>query len=397
MFGRNLMRKGLRSCLIGRPTSLLRRFVVHAYAMAILACFTSPLAAQQMAGSVEAGLQTLAQTLLAGLPTGQHPALSVLPFPGADQSCPVLSVYVVDELTTTLLSTVRPRPRVVERQQLEAIIAQNRLDEFLTDPEQRRRLGGLSGIDAVVLGTFATIGDRLRINARLVAIDTGEMITAAAVSVPRTGEIAELLRQSSGRGRNCLPESTAHPAVRTSPGTPAATVTKPPPTGEACQEQDDVRVCTRNVRRSGQDIQLSLVIENIGSGPIAVAAVGPVPSLTDNDGTTFSLLQMSGLPMCGALPNQSLMSAGYQSTCLQNNWALNRSAFRPVPPGGRAGEALQFRSDQSSDGTTFTLTAAFGVLPQMPAALPAVEAEKLQARPFILMLPDMRVSARQGQ
>jgi len=258
-----------------KPTSLLRHFVVHAYAVVALACSASPLTAQEMTGSVEAGLQTLARTLLAGLPVDQHPALSVLPFPGADQSCPVLSVYVVDELTTTLVSTVRPRPRVVERQQLEAIIAQNRLDEFLTDPEQRRRLGGLSGISAVVLGTFATIGDRLRINARLVAIDTGETTSAAAVSVPRTGEIAELLRQSSGRGRNCLPEPTTRSVLRTSPGMLATTVTRPLPTGEACQEQDDVRVCTRNVRRNGQDIQLSLVIENVGS--TAIGGCKPKP------------------------------------------------------------------------------------------------------------------------
>lgn len=146
--------------------------------------------AQQVSGSVEAGLQALAETLIANTPRDQSAALSVLPFPGADQSCPVLSVYVVDELTTLLITAVKPRPRVVERQQLEAVIAQNQLQDFLTDPEQRKRLGGLSGIGAVVLGTFATIGDRLRINARVVAIGSGETISAAAVSVPLTAEIA---------------------------------------------------------------------------------------------------------------------------------------------------------------------------------------------------------------
>jgi TolB-like protein len=378
-----------------RLTPLLRRFVIHIFATVILVCFTSPLAAQQMAGSVEAGLQTLAQELLAGLPADQHPALSVLPFPGADQSCPVLSVFMVDELTTTLVSTVRPRPRVVERQQLETIIAQNRLDEFLTDPEQRHRLGGLSGIGAVVLGTFVTIGDRLRINARLVAIDTGETTAAAAVSVPRTGEIAELLRQSSGRGRNCLPEPTVHSAAKASPNTPAATVTRPLPTEESCQEKENVRVCTRNVRSSGQDIQLSLVIENVGNEPVAIAMVGPAPSLTDNDGTTFSLKQMSGLPICGGAFDKALMRAESQSGCLRYNVYLRRSAFRPIPPGGRASTTVQFRADQPSNGTTFTLTAAFGILPEMPSALPAEEAEKLEARPFILMLPNVQESGTQ--
>ena len=168
-----------------------------------------PAAAQQLSGSLEAGLQTLAQTLLAGLPQQGRPSLSVMPFPAADQACSVLSVFVVDELTTTLIGAVTPRPRVVERQQLETIIAQERLDEFLTDPEQRRRLGGKSGIGALVVGTYAVIGDRVRLNARLVAIESGEAIAAAAVSVPRTSELSELLRQDAGRGRKCAAPTVA--------------------------------------------------------------------------------------------------------------------------------------------------------------------------------------------
>ncbi len=66
--------------------------------------------------------------------------------------------------------------------QLETIIAQNQLDDFLSDPEQRRRLGGLSGINALVVGSFVVIGDRLRINARLVGMENGEMMAAEAVS-----------------------------------------------------------------------------------------------------------------------------------------------------------------------------------------------------------------------
>jgi len=89
------------------------------------------------------------------------------------------------------------------------------------------------------------------------------------------------------------------------------------------------------------------------------------------------------------------MRSESQANCLQYNQVFARSAFRPVPPGGRASMALQFRADQTPGGKTFTLTAAFGILPQMPSALPASEAEKLQAHPFILMLPNVQVSAAQ--
>ena len=186
-----------------------------------------------------------------GHAAGAAPALSVMPFPGADQSCPVLSVFVVDELTTTLVSSVQPRPRVVERQQLETIIAQNRL-EILSDPEQRRRLGGLSGIQALVVGSFAVIGDRLRINARLVAIDSGETIAAHAVSVPRTSEITELLRQSSGRGRNRLVDPAPAARAAAPANSPTIPPTRLPLPGEACDEQDGVRVCAQGLRRTGE-------------------------------------------------------------------------------------------------------------------------------------------------
>ena len=231
-----------------KPLSAVCRLGARALAAAVwLACSASSLPAQQVAGSVEAGLESLAQKLLAGAAPERRPALSVMPFPGADQSCPVLSVFVVDELTTSLVSAVQPRPRVVERQQLETIIAQNRLDEFLTNPEQRRRLGGLSGIDALVVGSFAVIGDRLRINARLVAIDSGETIAAHAVSVPRTGEITELLRQASGRGRNCLSDTAVTPRPVAS-ATPEPNTPRPerlPLPGEACEEQDGVKACAQ--------------------------------------------------------------------------------------------------------------------------------------------------------
>jgi len=354
------------------------------FAAVVLACSPAPLAAQQVAGSVEAGLESLGQKLLGGVGPERRPALSVMPFPSADQSCPVLSVYVVDELTTALISSVRPRPRVVERQQLEMIIAQNRLDEFLTDPEQRRRLGGLSGIDTLVVGSFAVIGDRLRINARLVAIDSGETISAQAISVPRTGEITELLRQSSGRGRNCLVDAAL---IARSPAPPPSTagagsVSNPPPIGMPCDDTEGVRVCVQRLRRSERDVRVELAIENSGDAAVGIAAVAPKPALTDSDGRTVAVRDMTGLPICGPTLDGVLMQQHNQDSCLQQDFILKRRAFLSIAPRNKTVATLRFRSDAPLASGAFTLTAALGVLPKPPGTLRPAESEQLAARLF---------------
>lgn len=310
----------------------------------------------------------------------------------------MLSVSVVDELTTALVNAVQPKPRIVERMQLETIIAQNQLDDFLSDPEQRRRLGGLSGINALVVGSFVVIGDRLRINARLVGIDNGEVIAAGAVSVPRTSEITEFLRQNSNRGHNCLGRAAnAAPANSRSgvnallPPTQSATSASRSPSDEqVCDEQDGLKVCVQSLRRNVKDVQATLEIENAGASAVAVAAVGPRPDLTDDDGTTLTLAQLSGLPMCGNRLDSNYMQANWQDSCLRSEFPLSRHAFRPLPPGARSKITLQFKSNAVSTGASFTLSVALGVLPRLPSGMIVAEARQMQARPFIVVLPNVR-------
>lgn len=349
----------------------------------------APATAQHMAGSLEAGLQTLAQTLISGIPEAQRPALSVMPFPGADQSCPVLSVFVVDELTTTMITAVQPRPRLVERQQLETIVAQNRLNEFMTDPEQRRRVGGLLGIGALVVGTYAVIGDRVRVNARLVAIDTGETTAAAAVSIPRTGELTELLRQDSRRGRNCLSDIPIRPPQSAAASGGQGAPPRPTSSGEACEEQEGLRACVRTLRRNGQEAQVLMEVENIGTAAVALAVVGPVPSLLDSEGAVYTAKQISGMPICGRSVEDWWMQPQHQNSCLMPG-ILPRSRFRPVPPGARANLSIRMRSDEAAKGNAFTLSAALAVLGRLPTSMPAQEAEQQQARLLLLTLPDLR-------
>jgi TolB-like protein len=357
-----------------------------------------PAAAQEMAGSLEAGLQALARGL-AGAAGGQRPpVLSVMPFPGADQACPVLSVFVVDELTTALINGVQPRPRVVERLQLETVVAQYRLDDFLTDPEQRRRLGGLTGIDALVVGSFVVIGDRLRINARMVGIGSGELIAAQAVSVPRTGELAEMLRQSSGRGRNCVSSSPAADAgARTAAAAapPASAGTSAAPAAAGCKEQLGLLFCVTGFRQSGREARLDLTVEHRGSAPVGVMLVGPRPRLTDLEGRAMTATTVDGLPMCGGSMQNNFMEATDTSWCLRPSrefHPINVSSedqYRQIAPASRTPVSLHFRSGEDAP-LRFPVEASLqiGVLPQAPrVAGPPARSRQADA---LLLTMDLR-------
>jgi len=61
----------------------------------------------------------------------------------------------------------------------------------------------VSGVEALTLGTITIIGDTVRITARLVATDTAQTISAAAISVPKTEAVSKLLAQPIAGGPGC--------------------------------------------------------------------------------------------------------------------------------------------------------------------------------------------------
>ena len=378
-------------------TATRRRLRVAVLATALAA---TPAAAQDMAGSLEAGLQAIARGLAAGAGGPRPPVLSVMPFPGADQACPVLSVFVADELNTAFVTGVQPRPRVVERLQLETVVAQYRLENFLTDPEQRRRLGGLTGIDALVVGSFVVIGDRVRINARVVGIASGELVTAHAVSVPRTGELTEMLRQSSGRERNCVASSTALPAppLAASPAAPAeprpSSQNAPLSAPHQCQEQFGLRLCASDVQQSGRDVRLTLLAENAAQSVLGLLLVGPPPALRDSAGKTYQASAVDGVPTCGGHVRHDYMLPYAQNACLRppNSPWVSVEDYMRLAPGARVRTTLHFRSEQPSDAAPFSLSLVLGVLP-LPTGSTTTSAQRRQANPFFFAADDLDTAA----
>ena len=96
----------------------------------------------------------------------------------------LLSEELITKLSTTGNYTV------VERLLLNKAIAEHKLQlQGIVDPKSAKELGKILGVDAIVSGTVAPMGDSLRVNARVISTETGEVLSSAAVSIANDGTI----------------------------------------------------------------------------------------------------------------------------------------------------------------------------------------------------------------
>ena len=96
----------------------------------------------------------------------------------------LLSEELITKLSTTGNYTV------VERFLLNKAVAEHKLVwQGVVDPKSAKELGRILGVDAIVSGTVAPLGDSVRVNARVISTETGEVLSSAAVSVANDDSI----------------------------------------------------------------------------------------------------------------------------------------------------------------------------------------------------------------
>ncbi|NVJ21966.1 hypothetical protein HUW62_12125, partial [Myxococcus sp. AM011] len=85
----------------------------------------------------------------------------------------------------------QPGMRLIERGQLDLPLEEQDFTQGArVDPETRARLGRIVGAEVVVLGSFQQAGDMLRIAARFVHVETGEVLDTARVEGPASNSFA---------------------------------------------------------------------------------------------------------------------------------------------------------------------------------------------------------------
>ncbi len=97
---------------------------------------------------------------------------------------------IADTLTTDL-GRLR-RLQVVERERLDALLSEMKLQQSgLADPATAAKIGKILGVQALLMGSYTAIGGMIRIDARIVEVETGLVLKAEEVT-GRTDDFFQL-------------------------------------------------------------------------------------------------------------------------------------------------------------------------------------------------------------
>lgn len=113
-----------------------------------------------------------------------------------------LKVGLTQMLTTDLVGA--GGVKVVERTQLQAVMDELKLGHSsVVDKDTSARVGKLLGAEYLVLGSYFSLAGTLRVDARLVKVETGEVVHASGAN-GLVGEFLDLERKLAGSFRDQL-------------------------------------------------------------------------------------------------------------------------------------------------------------------------------------------------
>src|SRR6185369_7561001 len=105
----------------------------------------------------------------------------------------------------------------IDRANLKRILDENKLTiSGLIDPDNAKKLGKISGVDAFVLGSVTVLKNDVQLTAKIIDTDTAEILGAGKARVSKDDEMTQLLGRgvdttTAGFAENQKPMATTFP------------------------------------------------------------------------------------------------------------------------------------------------------------------------------------------
>jgi TolB-like protein len=157
-------------------------------AICVVAC-ASPAWAQ---GGLDQRVSELSQQIASKMSAKQKTTIAVVEFTDLQGNVTDFGRFLAEELVTRLGDL--EKFKVIERQLLNKIIAEQKLSlTGIVDPASAKQLGKILGVDAIVAGSVTNLAQSVRVNARLISTETGEVFATAAADIFKDESVTGLL------------------------------------------------------------------------------------------------------------------------------------------------------------------------------------------------------------
>jgi TolB-like protein len=138
-------------------------------------------------------LSVLTNKIVESMTETKRTRIAVVEFVGLDGKVTHLGRFLAEELATRLFLT--KRFHVIERSLLNKVLEEHKLELMgFVDSDAAMKLGKLVGAEVIASGTITTLANSVRINARLIGTETGDVFAAAAVEIPKDVSVERLIR-----------------------------------------------------------------------------------------------------------------------------------------------------------------------------------------------------------
>lgn len=180
----------------------------------------------------------------------------------ADDALDYLEKTIPESISTSMAKG--GRLEIVERSRLEAGLKEMEMSELgIVDESQAAKIGRAVGANAILVGSFVSIGGVLRINARLIDVQTSRVINAESVQGQVGAEIFDLMDQMAlSMEQQLVGEPPEAVAAQPEPEPQRVIVPQPPPMTPAVVRQPAVVP----PKRSGGGLGWLILLLAVGGG-----------------------------------------------------------------------------------------------------------------------------------
>jgi TolB-like protein len=149
----------------------------------------------QAAESLDAAVENIAQRFVDSQGNGEKPIrVAVTAFVQSDRKSTQFTNLLMIALTGKMVQLSKGKFRVIERAQLETALAEIRLSDVpIFDRNTAQELGKFLGVDALIVGEITPLSDKVRLDARMIEVETIETVEQAYDWVPLTPTVQRQL------------------------------------------------------------------------------------------------------------------------------------------------------------------------------------------------------------
>jgi len=286
-----------------------RLFLIIMAVLVLLALISSP------SFAYEKEIKSLSSSMAENIVKAGKKTIAVVDFVDLQGNVTELGRFIAEEFSIAL-TIGRKGFKVVDRTHLKTILKEHKLViTGMIDPTTAKKLGQISGVDALVTGTITPFGDSVRLTIKVLDTATGDVIDALSGDIAKTKAIEELLTKGIDIG-----------AQTSVPSTPAPSR----PTAKQSTKAQNFTFELIQANTEGDTVNCHILITNNAPADRDLIMLmskyyGPASFIVDNFGNKYGITEM-------LLGTQSSHRNNKVRQLLVSGVPTNARVFCPVSP-----------------------------------------------------------------